>query len=468
MPAKNSQQTTADILLQLHGDPVLFVQSVLQAEPQGWQRTALENIRDNDRVAIRSGHGVGKTAFLSWVILWWVTTHYPCKVACTANSASQLEQVLWPEIYKWMQNMPKGFQAELDFKSDKVVLKNAPDSFVVARTSRRENPEALQGFHSPNMLFIIDEASGVPDIIFEVGQGAMSTKGAKTVMVGNPTSGTGFFADAFDGGGRWTTQTVSCEDADYVDPAFIEDMKRQYGEDSNIYRVRVLGLPPESDDDSLIPRHLVEAACQREVDAMMVAPLWGLDPARYGDDRTALAKRRGNALVEPVKSWRGKDTMETVGLVLAEYEATPFMDRPSEILVDSIGIGAGVVDRLRELGMPARGVNVAESPALGTRYQKLRDELWFRCREWFEARDCSMPDQEELIHELTAARFSILSSGKFKAEGKDQMKKRGLKSPDLADAFILTFGSQAVRAAGSVNAYGYSGDLNYGNSSWIV
>jgi phage terminase large subunit len=160
--------------------------------------------------------------------------------------------------------------------------------------------------------------------------------------------------------------------------------------------------------------------------------------------------------------------METVGLVLAEYEATPFMDRPSEILVDSIGIGAGVVDRLRELGMPARGVNVAESPALGTRYQKLRDELWFRCREWFEARDCSMPEQEELIHELTAARFSILSSGKFKAEGKDQMKKRGLKSPDLADAFILTFGSQAVRAAGSVNAYGYSGDLNYGNSSWIV
>ena len=468
MASGKTEQSTADILLRLHGDPVLFVQSVLQAEPQGWQKTALENIRDNDRVAIRSGHGVGKTAFLSWVILWWVTTHYPCKVACTANSASQLEQVLWPEIYKWMQKMPKGFQAELEFKSDKVVLKNAPDSFVVARTSRRENPEALQGFHSPNMLFIIDEASGVPDIIFTVGQGAMSTKGAKTVMVGNPTSGTGFFAEAFDGNGRWATQTVSCEDADYVDPLFIEDMKRQYGEDSNTFRVRVLGLPPESDDDSLIPRHLVEAACQREVDAMMVAPLWGLDPARYGDDRTALAKRRGNALVEPVKSWRGKDTMETVGLVLAEYEATPFMDRPSEILVDSIGIGAGVVDRLRELGMPARGVNVAESPALGTRYQKLRDELWFRCREWFEARDCSMPDQEELIHELVSARFNILSSGKFKAEGKDQMKKRGLRSPDLADAFILTFASQAVRASGSVSAFGYSGELNYGNSSWIV
>ena len=173
-------------------------------------------------------------------------------------------------------------------------------------------------------------------------------------------------------------------------------------------------------------------------------------------------------LIEPIKAWQGKDLMETVGIILAEWETTNFMDRPSEICVDSIGVGAGVVDRLRELGMPARGVNVAESPAMSDRYMRLRDELWFKCREWFEARDCSMPDQEELVNELTALRFKILSSGKFKAEGKDEMKKRGLRSPDLADSLVLTFGSQAVRAAGSVDSYGYNADLDYGKSSWIV
>ena len=469
MAKQKAQLDLADTLLKLHGDPVLFVQTVLQAEPQEWQSRALRNIVTNDRLSIRSGHGVGKTSFLSWVILWWVCTHYPCKVACTANSASQLEQVLWPEIYKWMQRMPKGFLQELDFKSDKIVIKSAPDSFCVARTSRRENPEALQGFHSPNMLFIVDEASGVPDIIFEVGQGAMSTKGAKTVMVGNPTNGTGFFADAFaKNAERWKCMTVSCTEASSVDPAFIEDMKRQYGEDSNIYRVRVLGLPPESDDDSLISRHLVETSVGRDVEPMTVAPIWGLDLARYGSDRTALAKRQGNVLLEPIKHWQGKDLMETVGLILAEYEATPYMDRPSEICCDSIGVGAGAVDRLRELNLPARGVNVAESPSMGTRYQRLRDELWFKCREWFEARDCLMPDQQELIHELTALRFKVLSSGKFKAEGKDEMKKRGLRSPDLADAFVLTFAAQAVRAAGSVSSYGYKAELDYGNSNWII
>jgi hypothetical protein len=118
--------------------------------------------------------------------------------------------------------------------------------------------------------------------------------------------------------------------------------------------------------------------------------------------------------------------------------------------------------------MPARGVNVAESPSLAGRYQRLRDELWFACREWFEAKDCKIPEQEELIHELTSLRFKVLSSGKFKAEGKDEMKRRGLRSPDLADSFVLTFAGQAVRASGAVSSYAYRSNLDYGNSSWIV
>jgi len=461
------QQSTADVLLALHGDPVLFVSSVLGAEPQAWQREALEAVRDSPRVAAKSGHGVGKSALLSWVILWYLITR-PCRIVCTANSANQLNQVLWSEIQKWARKMPKGLQSQLEITSDKITVKGV-DSSCHARVSRKENPEALQGFHHERLLFVIDECSGVDDIVFEVAQGALSTAGSKILMVGNPTRNSGYFYDAFNRNShRWHKMTVSCEDADYVSEDFIEDMKQQYGEDSSTFAIRVKGEFPTDSADSLISRHLVESAVTRDVEAMTVAPIWGLDPARFGGDRTALAKRQGNVLVEPIKAWQGKDLMETVGLVLAEYEACSFMDRPSEICVDSIGIGAGVVDRLRELGLPTRGVNVAESPSLGNRYQRLRDELWFKTREWFEARDCKIPDQDELISELSSLRFKILSSGKFKAEGKDEMKKRGLRSPDLADALVLTFGTQAVRAAGSVSAYGYASDLDYGNASWIV
>jgi len=464
-----SVQNAADTLSKLRDDPVLFVKSCLQAEPQKWQREALRAITKTNRLSIRSGHSVGKTTYLSWTILWWLLTHYPCKVAATANTASQLEQVLWSELQKWHKRMPQGLQDQLEFRADKVSLKNAPDSFCVARTSRRESPEALQGYHSPNMLFIIDEASGIPDIIFETAQGAMATRGAKTIMVGNPNRSTGYFFDSFERNkSSWTCKTVSCLQADSVDPQYIEDMKKQYGEDSNVYRVRVLGLPPTSDDNSIISRALVESAIDRAVDPLEIMPVWGVDIARHGSDRCALCKRRGNVITEPIKHWGDKDLMQTVGVIMAEYESTPYGDRPSEILVDSIGLGAGVVDRLVELDMPARGINVAESSSLSDRYMRLRDELWFKCREWLEQKDVSIPDQEELINEITNVRYEILSSGKFKVESKDQLKKRGLRSPDVADALMLTFASIAARANGSGAGYKFKQNIDYGNSGWIV
>jgi len=459
----------ADTLIALRNDPVLFVRTCLQAEPQKWQIEALQNIANHNRLSVRSGHAVGKTTFLAWTILWFLLTRPDVKIACTANSASQLEQILWSEIQKWHKRMPVGFQNELEFRTDKITIKNAPESFCVARTSRRENPEALQGFHSPNMLFIIDEASGVPDIIFEVAQGAMSTHNAKTVMVGNPNRASGFFYDAFNRNAEsWKTMTVSCADANTVDPNYIEEMKRQYGEDSNVYRVRVLGLPPTTDDNAIMGRTLVESAIGRDVEPTNVMPVWGIDIARMGADRCALCKRKGNIITEPIRHWGGKDLMETVGLIMAEYESVPYKDRPSELLIDSIGLGAGVVDRLVELDLPARGINVAESSSMSDRYMRLRDELWFKCREWLEQKDCLIPDQDELVNELTAVQYEILSSGKFKVESKEQMKKRGYRSPDIADALMLTFAGLAVRASGSGAGYKFNQRIDYGNNGWIV
>ena len=294
------------------------------------------------------------------------------------------------------------------------------------------------------MLFIIDEASGVDDIIFEVGRGAMSSKGAKTIMTGNPTRTNGYFYNAFHSmKAFWKTMKVACADSTQVSTQYIEECKEEYGEDSNAFRVRVLGEFPVEGDDVIIPLHLVESAVTREIEAFG-EEVWGLDVARFGDDRNALAKRRGNVLTEPVKAWKNKDTMQTTGIVVNEYNEAK--NKPIVIFVDVIGFGAGVVDRLSEQGLPVQGINVAELPAFGDKFMRMRDELWWEAREWFRKMDCHIPDDGPLIAELTLPTYTYTSGGKIKAEGKDEIKKRTAKtagsmgkSPDLADALCLTF-----------------------------
>lgn len=463
------KNSNAELLEQFHDDPVLFVETVLQVTPQKWQAEALRAIANNDRVAIKSGHGVGKTACLSWIVLWWLLTHYPCKAAVTANTAHQLSDVLWTEIDKWARSLPQGFKDLLEFKTDKISLKGATDSFAVARTSRRENPEALQGFHSENMLFICEEASGIPDVVFQVGEGAMSTAGAKTIMAGNPTRSDGFFYEAFHGQrDQWHCMTVSCEDGEYVSKDFLSNMADKYGVDSNVYRVRVLGEFPTQSDDVLLPLHLVEESLKRDVEPSPTTPVvWGLDVARFGSDRSALAKRQGQVLVEPVKSWQNKDLMEMAGIILAEFDATPYRLKPQAIYIDAIGIGAGLADRLRELDLPAVAISVSETASLKDRFNRLRDELFWNAREWFEARDCHMPEDQTLISELTAIRYKYLSNGKLKIEGKDEMKRRGQRSPDLADSFVLTFAEQGALAGGWSKGYTSKRTMNR-NTGWIV
>jgi phage terminase large subunit len=306
------------------------------------------------------------------------------------------------------------------------------------------------------MLFIVDEASGVDDIIFQVGEGAMSSHGAKTILTGNPTRTSGYFFDTHHKmRGYWKTMKVSCSDSTRVDPKQIERMASNYGVDSNVYRVRVLGDFPAVDDDAVIPLDLCEEALIREVDMIDCPIIWGVDVARFGDDSSALAKRQGNYLLEKTRVWKGKDTMQTSGMVSEEYNQA--LVKPDAIYIDSIGIGAGVVDRLKELGLPVFGVNVSESPAIAEKYMRLRDELWFNTREWLQKRDVRLADDEALIGELTAPRYGFTSSGKIKVEGKDEMKKRGVVSPNRADAFNLTFAGGNVRTRRSKLAYPYLG-----------
>lgn len=441
-------ETQKSVLRWRAGGPAAFAQEVLGATPTDQQWEASREIVKRRRVSIRSGHGTGKSTFMAWCVLWFLACYFPAKVPATAPTAHQLEDVLWSEIAKWHRTMKERYPAlggQFTWSAGAFRMASAPnESFSVARTSRPERPEALQGFHAENILFLIDEASGVSDNVFEVAEGALSTDGAFVVMAANPTRQSGYFFDSHHKmRGAWAALHWDGEKSPMVSRAYIENMAKKYGRTSSVFKVRVkgefVGAP-----DGVISLELCEAAKIREVAVIASAPvIWGVDVARFGDDSSALAKRKGNHQLGPVREWWGKDTMQTAGLIKAEWDVAPEAERPEAIYVDVIGIGAGVVDRLKELNLPVVGVNVAEAEAVNDKserqFNRLRDELWWKGREWLEAKDCHMAEDEETIAELTVPTYTILSNGLIKVEGKPELKARGVKSPNRADAWLLTF-----------------------------
>jgi phage terminase large subunit len=457
-------------------DPVLWVRESFGVDPYPDQIEMLEAYRRGDRrIAKRSGHGVGKTTALAWIIDHHAIFKFPQKTVCTAPTGKQLFKALYAEVVTWIRKLPQPIQDLFEIKAEDIVLRAAPtESFISFHTSSADKPEALAGVHSDNVLLIVDEASGIHETVFEAASGSMSGHNATTILAGNPVRRTGTFYNVFHKPAMmqtWTRMHVSCVGHPNVTPDFIKQIADQYGESSNAYRVRVLGEFPRVDDDTVISWEMLDGALKRDVKPLMVRPVWGLDVARKGRDACALAKRKGNALLEPVREWRGKDTMQTVGIVKREWDMTLPSDRPSEIMVDAIGEGSGVADRLQQLGLPARRINVSESASMDDKFRNLRSELWWKGREWFQRKDCAIhgtgfwwnPSQarwerEEgaewqedfLAAELGRPTFDYTDNGKIIVEAKKQTMKRTQEdSPNRADAFLLTLASEAVTAAGT-------------------
>lgn len=418
------------------------------------QRQLLDWVSAGERrISIRSGHGVGKTCALAWVIVWQNVCIYPQRTVATAPTGGQLFGALAKETFIWLKKLPKPLYDLFDIKAEGFcLLADKDDSNTEFRTSRAETPEALAGVHAERgrVLLIADEGSGVPDPVFEAASGSMSARNAMTIIAGNPVRLTGFFHDTHTKlRDHWKTLHISCVGHRRISPDYIEDMKRRYGEDSNAYRVRVLGEFPKADNDAVVPYDLMTLALTRDVQPTNVRPIWGIDVGGggKGSDGSALAKRKGNVLLEPVKEWGALEVMQLVGKIKQEWDATPLAERPEVILVDSIGLGAGVVQRLQEIELPARGVNVSETPALRDQYANLKAELYFRVREWFFARDCSLRGDEETGVQLCAVNFMPpTSAGKTRIEPKNETRKRLGRSPDKGEAFLMTFGAEAVSA----------------------
>ena len=454
--AESDDEITRAILAKASVSRVFFVTQLLGANPDPWQVAVLEGLDAGDtRISIRSGHGVGKTALCSWCALHYLLFRFGVKIVVTSPSGRQMSDGLKPEINLWIARLPDGMglKEDIEVTADRIVrLSDPKNNFISFRTARMETPEALAGIHADHVMVIVDEASGVPEVVYEAAAGTLSTAGSICLLIGNPTRARGLFYRTHTAlTDFWKCTRVSSADSPRVDQAFIEDIRKTYGVDSNQYRVRVLGEFPTTEEDMVIPFELANSAVGRDIAPIPDAAIyWGIDPGR-GGDATGFCSRNATHVLE-LEEWHFPDLMRTVGKVKTKWDETAPSDRPESVYVDSIGLGAGIADRLRELGLPVVDVNVSEAPSMRERFPRLRAEVWFQARAWFEGRNVSIPGglrfAEQLVDELTSPEMRLLSNGKTDVETKDDMRRRGLRSPNLADALNLTFAYQGAVQSG--------------------
>lgn len=326
--------------------PVEFVEDIIGATPDPEQAKILRSVAASPMTSVRSGHGVGKSTVEAWVVIWFMTTRPFPKVPCTAPTQHQLFDILWAEVSKWLRNNP-ALQRELVWTKEKVYMRGYPEEwFAVARTASK--PDALQGFHADDLLFIIDEASGVADPIFEPVLGALSTPGARLLMCGNPTQLSGFFYDSHHKNrASYSTFHIDGRNSQRVPKEFVDRIIRMYGENSDVFRVRVAGDFPLQEDDVFIPISLVEKSIHTEYTPRQ-APLSvhiGCDVARFGDDKTVIGYK-ADEQVTFYKKRQGQDTMKTADdiILLGEELVHRYRwDAPIPVKVDDGGVGGGVV-----------------------------------------------------------------------------------------------------------------------------
>lgn len=440
-------------------NPIAFAREVLKFEPDEWQIAALQDLADTSKVAIKSGQGVGKTGMEAVALLWFLLCFPYPRIVATAPTKQQLHDVLWSEVDKWMGESPLLLKL-IKWTKTYVYLRNYEKRwFAVARTATK--PENMQGFHEDNMLFIVDEASGVADPIMEAILGTLSGENNKLLMCGNPTRTSGTFFDAFNADrALYKCHTVSSADSPRTNKQNIESLIRKYGRDSNFVLVRIFGQFPKQEDDVFINLSIIEKATMLEPpeDIPIKRISFGVDVARYGSDETVIAKNVDGKITLPVM-FRGQSLMTTVGKIVQLYRnvIAEYPQYRGEIYVniDDTGLGGGVTDRLEEVKREEKltrlvivPINAAgkvpddvledgKSKACDI-YDNLTSYLWGSVRERLRMEKIILENDNELVAQLSCRKYRLTSRGKVQLESKDDMKKRQIDSPDRADAVALS------------------------------
>jgi hypothetical protein len=449
-----------------HADPLGFVMYAFpwgEGELEGfdgpdeWQRAALIEIRDGIKLpnqvvreAIASGHGIGKSAFVAWLILWAMSTREDTRGVVTANTDTQLRTKTWPELVKWKNLSVNKFM----FECTATALYSTQEGheknwrFDLIPWSER-NTEAFAGLHNKGkrILLVMDEGSSIPDIIWETSEGAMTDEGTEIIwfVAGNPTRNTGRFRECFGNGRfahRWKTRQIDSRTARMANKAQIAEWVADYGEDSDFVRIRVRGVFPRAGSTQFIGSDLIEAAQAREVVEDLGAPLiMSVDVARFGDDQSVIRWRKGHdARSIPPRKYRGVDTMKLAGFV-AEWATNT---KPQVIFIDGNGVGGGVVDRVRQLQFPVIEVQFGASARNERDYFNKRAECYGLMRDWLTTAACIDVDPK-LRDDLGSLQYGFDKNNRIQLEKKSDMKKRGLASPDDGDTLAMTFAHPVAR-----------------------
>ena len=429
--------------------------------PRAWQREVLRSIarhiRANSspdavlqalRAAVASGRGIGKSALVSWLILWMLSTKIGSSVVVSANSENQLRKVTWGELTKWVAmalnahwwepsatNLaPAAWLTEL---VERDLKKGTRYWGAEGKLWSEENPDAYAGVHNHDgMMVIFDEASGIPDAIWSVAAGFFTEPIVHRYWLAfsNPRRPSGYFYECFHAKRDfWTSRQIDSRTVEGTDPAVYQQIIDEHGEDSPQARVEVYGQFPSTGDDQFIGPGVVTAAAARPRYKDPSAPIvLGIDPARSGADSTVIVARQGRDLVA-IKRYKGDDTMTVVGHVIEAIEEY----NPALVVMDEGGLGYGILDRLTEQRYKVRGVNFGWKSKNPVMWGNKRAELWGAMRDWL--RSASIPDDRQLKTDLTGPKTKPDSSGKMFLESKKDMKARGLASPDAADALACTF-----------------------------
>jgi hypothetical protein len=451
----SDQEKLAAAYRELRTDPLGFVYfnypwgvegSALENEegPDEWQTAELiaigEHIKSGNTLpyqsATSSGHGIGKGTLCAWIVQWFMSCfpHNPQAVV-TANTKTQLEKKTWRELAKWW-HMSRN-KTWFHWTATKYFFKGRPDSwFAVAQSWNKDNAEAFAGTHEESVLMIFDEASGIPQQIWDVAEGAMTTRNCFWFVFGNPTRNTGAFRECFGKNRhRWRTNKIDSRACKKAGKEKIRQWVEDYGEDSDFVRIRVRGEFPRSGSNQFISNEIMEAAQEREATGYSgSAKILGVDVARFGDNQSVLTIRQGYK-VFPSDKYREKDTIQLAGLIAEKMDK----EEPDATFIDATGIGWGVVDQLTHMGYRVFAVEVGQKADDPNQYFNKRIECWDRYREWLSEGGDVPADDKELFEDSIGPEYGFDNKMRLQLEKKEDMSSRGIASPDTAESIIMTF-----------------------------
>ena len=437
-------------LSQFRDDPVGFIAHALPnaGAPYPKQLEMLELVANHRRVSVVGCNGAGKDWVAARVILWWLETRPKAKVVVISPTQRQIEHILWPELATAIANADVPLSGKLTQSRYTI----APDRFAIAFSTNK--PDRIQGFHSPELLLIVDEAHGVEQPYMDA---AMRLNPTKTLMIGNALPKPGEFFDSHHSKqAAYARLKIAAADTPNIQegaervpglitPEDIVEKTEIWGEDHPLFRSAVYAEFPDAEDNSLVGRKAVEDAMADDAPSGEGAPTEsdderepvyiGVDVARFGADKSVLIARRGQRVIAAKVLDRDADTMRVAGeaaLMAADLDA-------QAIFVDENGVGGGVCDRLKEIGAPVYGVQFGRRAPHPTRFANLRSEIFWELRRLMNARLIALPSDEILQAELLSLRYDVTSSGQVKLESKRAIRKKGMPSPDRADALALAF-----------------------------